>query len=51
MANDGLVPTTIISTEDIEAVTVGKGFVLASPDGTRWRIKVSDEGILSVEAI
>ncbi len=32
---------------DVEAVAVGKGFILKSPDGTRWRIAVSNAGVLS----
>ncbi len=35
---------------DIETLTVGKGFILPSPDGTRWRIAVSNAGALSAAA-
>lgn len=36
---------------DVEVVTVGKGIILKSPDGTRYRIKVADGGGLSAEAV
>ena len=36
---------------DIEASTVGKGFIIKSPDGTRYRIAVSNAGVLSASAV
>jgi hypothetical protein len=34
----------------IEVVSVGKGFILKSPNGTRYRIAVADGGALSATA-
>lgn len=36
---------------DYEASTVGKGYVLKSPNGTRYRIKVANDGTLSTETV
>jgi hypothetical protein len=41
---DGLVTA---GTESMEVSTVGKGFILKSPDGTRYLIKVANGGALS----
>jgi hypothetical protein len=43
--------TTNIENGDCEVTTNGSGFILQSPDGTRWRIKVANTtGVLSASA-
>jgi hypothetical protein len=32
---------------DIETTTIGKGFILKAPDGTRWRITIDNAGSLT----
>lgn len=34
----------IVQTQDAEVETIGKGLVIKSPDGTRWRLTVSNAG-------
>lgn len=34
----------VVSSGDFEAADIGEGFVVKSPNGTRWRITVSDAG-------
>lgn len=34
-------------TGDIEVIAVGDGFILKSPDGTRWKIEVDNAGAIS----
>lgn len=36
---------------DIETITNGSGFILQSPDATRWRITVDNAGVLSAAAV
>ena len=36
-----------VTSEEFETTVVGKGFILKSPNGTRWRINVSNAGVLS----
>ncbi len=36
---------------DVEATTIGKGFILKSPDGTRYRLTVANGGALSAVAV
>jgi hypothetical protein len=36
---------------DVECLTATKGFVLQSPDTTRWRITVSDAGVVGATAV
>ncbi len=47
-----LVSTTGVctSTQDIEITDTTKGYILKSPNGTRYRIKVSDVGVLTTQA-
>lgn len=40
----------IVWTRDIEITDTTKGFILKSPDGTRYRLKVANGGALSTEA-
>lgn len=40
----------LVGSSDIETTRVGSGFILKSPDGTRYRIKVANGGALSTEA-
>ncbi|AEO93514.1 gp255 [Bacillus phage G] len=40
-----------VSADDIEVTTVGKGFILASPNGTRYRLTVSDTGELTATEV
>jgi hypothetical protein len=35
---------------DVEVVTVGKGVIIASPNGSRWRLTVSNAGALVIAA-
>jgi hypothetical protein len=46
-----MIDTSIVSTTNIEASTVGAGFILKSPDGTRHRINVANDGTLSSNAL
>lgn len=46
LAADG----TFTSIADFESTVAGKGFVLKSPNGTRFRISVSNAGVLSAAA-
>ena len=39
------------SSSDFEVLTTGKGFILKSPNGTRYRLVVSDAGALTAVAI
>lgn len=41
---------TISSTGDVEITDTTKGYILKSPNGTRYRIKVSDVGVLTTQA-
>lgn len=36
---------------DVEVEDIGDGFVAASPDGTRYRIIIANDGALSTEAV
>lgn len=36
---------------DIEVETIGSGLILKSPDGTRWRVTVSNLGLLVITSI
>lgn len=38
------------STGNFESTTVGKGFILKSPDGTRYLLKVANDGTVSASA-
>ena len=37
--------------DDSEHTSQGKGPVVKSPDGTRWRLKVADDGTVSAEVV
>jgi hypothetical protein len=39
--------TEVVTSGDVETDTIGKGFILKSPDGTRYRITVANGGTLS----
>ena len=39
--------TEVVTSGDVETDVVGKGFILKSPDGTRYRITVANGGALS----
>jgi hypothetical protein len=43
--------TSVTTSGDVETDTVGKGFILKSPNGTRYRISVSNAGALSASAV
>ncbi len=43
--------STLEGDGDIETNNVGSGFILKSPNGTRWRIAVSNGGVLSANAV
>lgn len=43
--------TKVTTSGDVETDTVGKGFILKSPDGTRYRITVANGGALSSSAV
>ena len=52
----GALATTAIEADgvtegDMEVVSSGQGFILKSPDLTRWRIEVSNAGTLSASAV
>jgi hypothetical protein len=40
-----------VASGDVEVTDLAKGVVLKSPDGTRWRISVSNAGVLTTVAI
>ena len=40
-----------VAAGDVEVSTVAKGFILKSPDGTRFRIAVANDGTLSASAV
>ena len=40
-----------VASGDVEVSTVAKGFILKSPDGTRFRIAVANDGTLSASAV
>lgn len=42
---------TAVVTSDVESTTVGAGFILKSPNGSRWRINVSDVGVITAVAL
>jgi hypothetical protein len=41
---------TISATGDVEITDTTKGYILKSPNGTRYRIKVSDVGVLTTQS-
>jgi hypothetical protein len=41
----------VVKNNDIEVEEIGKGVILSSPNGTRYRITVSDLGVLSTTAV
>lgn len=41
----------IISQNDIEIVGDTKGLILESPDGTRWRVQVTNAGALTITSL
>jgi hypothetical protein len=43
--------TSVKTSGDIETDLIGKGFILRSPNGTRYKISVSDTGDLSASAV
>jgi hypothetical protein len=43
----GATVATISPTGSVEAHTIGAGFIMKSPDGTRYRIAVANGGALS----
>ena len=43
--------TSVKTSGDIETDLIGKGFILRSPNGTRYKISVSDAGDLSASAV
>lgn len=40
-----------VVTREVELLLAGKGIVMKSPDGTRYRIAVANGGALSVTAV
>lgn len=40
-----------VTSSDIEITDLTKGVILKSPDGTRWRITVSDAGVLTTTSL
>lgn len=41
----------VVKTKDIEVEEIGKGIILTSPDGTRYRIRVSNGGVIAASAV
>lgn len=41
----------VLATGNVESLTIGNGFVVKSPNGTRYRITVADDGALITTAI
>lgn len=48
---DALQATDPILSTDVEVSTIGDGVILKSPDGTRWRITVADDGSLTTTGL
>jgi hypothetical protein len=44
--SNGLEASYVNSTQDVEVLTSGYGLILKSPNGTRWRVTVDDNGVL-----
>ena len=44
-----LTVNSLIAPNDIEITDTAKGYILKSPGGSRYRIKVADDGTLSTE--
>jgi hypothetical protein len=45
------VANLVVKTKDIEVEDAGRGLILASPDGTRYRITVADGGAITSTAV
>lgn len=39
-----------VGTGDVEVETIGAGVIMKSPDGTRWKLAVSDLGVVTASA-
>ena len=50
-ANGNLSAHTFTTSGDIEITDTAKGLILKSPGGTRYRIKIADDGTLSTEIV
>lgn len=50
-ADGVIVIDPIVTANDVEITESSKGFILTSPDSSRWRITVSDLGILTTTSI
>lgn len=44
-------PSMVSVDGDVEVLTAGQGFILQSPDTTRWRVSVDNAGVLSAVAV
>lgn len=42
---------TVVVSDDVESTTIGRGAIVQSPNGTRWRITVDDDGALVTAAL
>ena len=49
--NDARFFKKLYGSDDFELSVVGKGYILKSPNTTRYRIKVDNAGALSTEAL
>lgn len=48
---DALQATNPILSTDIELSDIGDGVILKSPNGTRWRITIADDGSLTTTGL
>jgi len=49
--NGKIVSSGLEATQDIEVLTSGYGLILKSPNGTRWRVTVDDNGVLTTTPV
>jgi hypothetical protein len=43
--------TPLVGADDVEITDETKGFIIKSPDGTRWRIRIGNDGALNPESL
>ena len=48
---DTVTASEFITDGDIDVTATGKGLILTSPDGTRWRLTISNAGVLVYTSI
>ncbi len=51
ISTGGKVEHPVLSATDLEVTGVGEGLIVPSPDSTRWRITVSNAGVVEATAV